>query len=46
MNPGIIICSAESPVRHAARLMARYGVHAVFVLGDDEECGFSGIVSD
>jgi CBS domain-containing protein len=46
MNPAIIVCSSESPARHAATLMARHGVHAVVVLGEDEEGGFWGIVSD
>ena len=46
MHPGVIFCSPESPVRQAARLMARYNVHAVVVLGDDEEGGLWGIVSD
>ena len=46
MHPGVIFCPPESPVRHAARLMATYNVHAVVVLGDDEEGGLWGIVSD
>jgi CBS domain-containing protein len=46
MHPGLIFCAPESPARQAARLMARYNVHAVVVLGDDEEGGLWGIVSD
>ena len=46
MHAGLIICGPESPARHAARLMARNRVHAVVVLGDDEEGGLWGIVSD
>ena len=46
MHPGVIFCAPESPVRHVAGLMARYRVHAVVVLGDDEEGGLWGIVSD
>lgn len=46
MHPGVIFCAPESPLRHAARLMARHRVHAIVVLGDDEEGGIWGVVSD
>lgn len=46
MHPGVIFCAPESPLRHAARLMARHRVHAIVVLGDDEEGGLWGVVSD
>ena len=46
MHPGIIIAAPESPLRQVARLMARHRVHAVVVIGDDEEGGIWGIVSD
>jgi len=31
MSHGVISCSAETPLRVVARMMATYGVHAVFV---------------
>jgi CBS domain-containing protein len=46
MHPGVIFCSPEVPLRHVARLMANHRVHAVVVLGDDEEGGLWGAVSD
>jgi CBS domain-containing protein len=46
MHPGIYFCAPESPLRYAAMMMATYGVHAIVVLGDDEEGGLWGIVSD
>lgn len=46
MHPGIIVCGPESPVRYAASLMARHRVHTIVVLGDDEEGGPWGVVSD
>ena len=46
MHPGVIVCSPDSPIRHAASLMGRHGIHAVVVLGDDEEGGLWGAVSD
>lgn len=46
MHPGVIFCAPESPLRYAARLMARHGVHAIVVLGEDEEGGLWGVVSD
>ena len=46
MHPGVLVCGPESPLRHAARVMATHGVHAVVVLGDDEAGGLWGIVSD
>jgi CBS domain-containing protein len=46
MHPGVIVCSPESPVRHAAWLMATHRIHAVVVLGADEDGGLWGVVSD
>jgi len=46
MHPGVIFCAPESPLRYVARLMARHGVHAIVVLGEDEEGGLWGVVSD
>lgn len=46
MHPGVIVCSPECPARHAAWLMATHRIHAVVVLGDDEEGGLWGVVSD
>lgn len=46
MHPGVIIAVPESPLRYVARLMSRHRVHAVVVIGDDEEGGVWGIVSD
>lgn len=46
MHPGVILCPPESPLRYAARLMAHHRIHAVVVIGDDEEGGVWGIVSD
>jgi CBS domain-containing protein len=46
MHPGVFFCAPESPLRHAAHLMARHRIHAIVVLGDDEEGGLWGVVSD
>lgn len=46
MHPGVIFCAPESPLRYAAGLMARHHVHAIVVLGEDEEGGLWGVVSD
>jgi CBS domain-containing protein len=46
MHPGIIVCGPESPVRYAARLMIQHNIHAIVVLGDDEEGGPWGVLSD
>jgi CBS domain-containing protein len=46
MHPGMIVCSSESPVRHVAWLMTMDRIHAVVVLGDDEEGGLWGVVTD
>jgi CBS domain-containing protein len=46
MHPGVLVCGPESPLRYAAGVMATHGVHAVVVLGDDEEGGLWGVVSD
>jgi CBS domain-containing protein len=46
MHPGVIVAAPESPLRYVARLMAQHRVHAIVVIGDDEEGGVWGIVSD
>jgi CBS domain-containing protein len=46
MHPGIVYCPPEVPLCYAARTMAAHHVHAVIVLGDDEEGGLWGLVSD
>jgi len=46
MHRGLIVAAPESPLRYVARLMERHRVHAVGVIGDDEEGGLWGIVSD
>jgi len=46
MHPGVIVAAPDSPLRYVARLMTRHRVHAVVVIGDDEEGGVWGIVSD
>jgi CBS domain-containing protein len=46
MHPGVLYCPPEAPLRWAAEMMARHRVHAVVVLGDDEEGGLWSVVSD
>jgi signal-transduction protein with cAMP-binding, CBS, and nucleotidyltransferase domain len=50
MSHGVISCSPETPLRVVARMMATYGVHAVFVFdyGDegDEAPHLWAVVSD
>ena len=46
MHPGVIVCSPEAPVRHAAWLMSTHRIHAVVALADDEAGGFWGVLSD
>jgi len=46
MHPGVIVCSPEAPVRHAAWLMSTHRIHAVVALGDDESGGLWGVLSD
>jgi CBS domain-containing protein len=50
MSPGVISCTADTPLRAVARLMATYRVHAVFVLDYGEEADETaelwGLVSD
>jgi CBS domain-containing protein len=46
MHPGVIVCSPEAPVRHAAWLMSTHRIHAVIALGDDEAGGLWGVVTD
>jgi CBS domain-containing protein len=50
MSRGVISCPPETPLRVVARLMATYGVHAIFVMEhtdeDDEAPQLWGVVSD
>jgi CBS domain-containing protein len=46
MHAGVLYCPPEVPLRYAAEMMARHRVHAVVVLGEDEEGGLWGVVSD
>jgi CBS domain-containing protein len=50
MSRGVITCAPETPLRTVARMMATYGVHAVFVFEqrdeEDEDFQLWGIVSD
>jgi CBS domain-containing protein len=50
MSHGVIHCAPETPLRSVARMMATYGVHAVYVFdyGDEDDVGMElwGLVSD
>ena len=46
MHHGVVYCPPEVPLSFAARVMASHHVHAVVVVGDDEEGGLWGVVSD
>lgn len=50
MNPGVISCPPETPLRTVARMMAHFHIHAVVVRTveseADEAVGLWGIVSD
>jgi CBS domain-containing protein len=49
MSRGVISCPPETPLRVVARMMATYGVHAIFVFeyaGDDEALHLWAVVSD
>jgi CBS domain-containing protein len=46
MHEGVFFCPPEAPLRYAAEMMARHHVHSIVVLGDDEEGGLWGVVSD
>ncbi|HZC30316.1 MAG TPA: CBS domain-containing protein [Gaiellaceae bacterium] len=50
MSNGVIHCAPETPLRVVARLMATYGVHAIYVFNygdeDDENVELWGLVSD
>jgi len=50
MSRGVISCAAETPLRVVARMMATYGVHAIFVFEpideDDETPRLWALVSD
>jgi CBS domain-containing protein len=45
MRLGVVSCSADTPLREAARLMASYRIHCVVVFDLDEEEPW-GVVSD
>jgi CBS domain-containing protein len=38
MSRGVISCSPETPLRIVARMMATFGVHAIFVFDRLDEC--------
>jgi CBS domain-containing protein len=50
MSRGVISCPPETPLRVVARMMATFGVHAIFVFEhqdeDDEASHLWGVVSD
>ena len=50
MSHGVISCAPETPLRVVARMMATYGVHAIFVFEhadeDDEAPQLWAVVSD
>jgi CBS domain-containing protein len=49
MSRGVISCPAETPLRVVARMMARFGVHAIFVfdhVDEDDEALLWAVVSD
>jgi CBS domain-containing protein len=50
MSRGVISCAAETPLRVVARMMATFGVHAIFVFEhqdeDDESLQLWAVVSD
>ncbi len=50
MHPGVVTCPLETPLRHVARMMALYRIHAVVAYGEDDDDiegpGLWGVVSD
>jgi CBS domain-containing protein len=50
MSNGVISCAPETPLRVVARMMATFGVHAIFVFeradGEDEAPRLWAVVSD
>ena len=50
MSRGVISCPPETPLRTVARMMATFGVHAIFVFEhqdeDDEAASLWAVVSD
>lgn len=48
MSSGVISCQPETPLRVVARMMATFGVHAIFVFehADDDVPGLWAVVSD
>jgi CBS domain-containing protein len=50
MHTGVLSCPPEAPLRTAARMMVRYGIHAVVVYSEDADAddaiGLWGVVSD
>lgn len=45
MTPGVLTCTPDAPLRDAARMMARYRVHAIVVFGQDQLDAW-GVLSD
>jgi CBS domain-containing protein len=50
MSPGVLSCPPETPLRTAARMMATYQVHAIFVFasgeGTDDSSPFWTVLTD
>ena len=50
MSPGVLSCPPETPLRTAARMMATYKVHAIFVFSHreeaDDEAPLWGVLTD
>ena len=49
MSRGVISCPPETPLRIVARMMATFGVHAIFVFGphvEDDDPRLWAVVSD
>jgi CBS domain-containing protein len=49
MHPGLLTCPPDAPLRHVARMMATYRVHAIIVYPDEERPDIAsvwGVVSD
>jgi CBS domain-containing protein len=47
MSPGVLSCAPETPLRTAARMMATYQVHAIFVFASrDDDSPFWTVLTD
>jgi len=47
MSPGVLSCPPETPLRTAARMMATYQVHAIFVFAStDDQSPFWTVLTD